>query len=154
MIKKLPREISDRNPLLLLSGSQKHSKSIQFKFEVSWFKNPDFFIHVERIWSKPCRASSALDKIQQKLKLLKQYFKGWDLNLQGELRRLRKELCEELRVLENIEATSSLSCEQWLRKNWIMCENLRILEQEEVYWYSRSHENWLLQGDLNTKFFS
>jgi len=35
-----------------------------------------FFYEVEKIWVKPCWAKSALDKILQKLKLLKQYFKG------------------------------------------------------------------------------
>jgi hypothetical protein len=45
---------------------------------------------VKQIWEKPCRALSTLDKIQQKLKMIKQYFKGWGFNLQGELR--KKEL--------------------------------------------------------------
>ena len=27
------------------------------------------------------------------------------------------------------------------------------MEQEELYWYERSHENWLLQGDNNTAYF-
>jgi hypothetical protein len=45
---------------------------------------------LKQIWEKPCRALSALDKIQQKLKMVKQYFKGWGFNLQGEL--IKKEL--------------------------------------------------------------
>jgi len=45
----------------------------------------------KKIWLKPCRAQSALDKIQQKLKLLKQYFKGWGFNLQGELKKKKEE---------------------------------------------------------------
>jgi mannosylglycoprotein endo-beta-mannosidase len=28
-----------------------------------------------------------------------------------------------------------------------------MLEEEELYWLKRSHENWLLKGDNNTKFF-
>lgn len=35
-----------------------------------------------------------------------------------------------------------------------MCENLKSLEQEEQYWFERSHETWLLKGDQNTKFFT
>lgn len=54
--------------------------------------------------------------------------------------------------LEQIEESSSLLPEQWLRKTWILAKNLRLLEQEELYWYSRSHETWLLNGDLNTKY--
>lgn len=101
MIKKLPREVSDHNPLILLTASNAPTKTIQFRSELSWLKNPDFFTQVDRIWNKPCRAKTTIDKIQQKLKLVKQYFKGWSLNLQGTLRKLRKELHEELITLED-----------------------------------------------------
>ena len=90
MVKKLPREISDHNPLILSSGPCKPQKHLQFKFENSWLNNPDFIPIVKQIWENPCRAPSTLDKIQLKLKLLKQYFKGWGFNLQGKLR--KKEL--------------------------------------------------------------
>jgi hypothetical protein len=46
---------------------------------------------VEKLWSKPSRAKSALDRIQHKLKLFKKFFKGWDFSMQGELREERKE---------------------------------------------------------------
>ena len=84
---------------------------------------------------------------------MKQQFKGWGLNLQGELRKLRKELQEELITLENLEETNSLPTQLWQRKTQIISENLRLLKQEELYWYNRSHETWLLNGDLNTKYF-
>jgi hypothetical protein len=32
-------------------------------------------------------------------------------------------------------------------------ELLRILEEEELYWHTRSNQNWLLQGDSNTEYF-
>jgi hypothetical protein len=32
-------------------------------------------------------------------------------------------------------------------------ENLALLEQEEDYWFSRCHEQWLLNGDNNTSYF-
>jgi hypothetical protein len=34
-----------------------------------------------------------------------------------------------------------------------MCENFKSLEQEEQYWFERSHETWLLKGAQNTKYF-
>lgn len=48
MVKKLPREVSDHNPLILLTTSQTPSKSIQFRFELGWLKNPNFFHQVEK----------------------------------------------------------------------------------------------------------
>ena len=99
-----------------------------------------FFKEVERIWLKPCRAKSALDKIQQKLKLIKQFFKGWGFNLQGELRKQRKANQSELADLEKIEEEIGLSVSQLEWKTWLMCENFESLEQEELYWFERSHE--------------
>lgn len=71
MVYKLPREISDHNPLILTSGIQEKLPPIQFKFDLSWCKNPEFFVQVERIWKRPCYAKTSIDRIQQKLKLLK-----------------------------------------------------------------------------------
>lgn len=34
----------------------------------------------------------------------------------------------------------------------MICENLKLLEQE-LYWFQRSHETWLLKEDQNTKYF-
>lgn len=108
MIKKLPRDISDHNPLILLSESQTPSKTIHFRFELGWIRNPGFFITVKKIWDKPCRAPTTLDKIQQKIKLIKQYFKGWGLNIQCDMRKNREKLQSELAGLELLEEQNTL----------------------------------------------
>lgn len=152
-VSRLPREMSDHSPLIVSTGKKGSLPFIQFKFELGWLKNLEFFPLVEKIWRKPCRAKSALDKIQQKLKLFKQFFKGWGFNLQGELRKKRKEYQKELSELEKIEEEVGLSSAQIDRKTWLICEKLKSLEQEEIYWFERSHETWLLQGDNNTAYF-
>ena len=58
-----------------------------------------------------------MDKIQQKIKLIKQHFKGWGFNLQGELRNKRKEIQNELAELENHEEIYALSVEQFDKKH-------------------------------------
>ena len=133
MLKKLPREVSDHNPLIIVSGTPKGLPHIQFKFDLNWFSNPDFFPLLEKIWNRPCRVKTAFDRIQQKLKLFKQFFKGWGFNQQGVFRKLRKYLQIELPALEELEETSTLSGDQVVRKQWVLCENLKLLEQEEVY---------------------
>jgi hypothetical protein len=52
-----------------------------------------------------------------------------------------------------MEEIVGLTDNQIDRKLWLICENLKILQQEELYWYKRSHETWLLKGDCNTSFF-
>ncbi|KAJ1263554.1 hypothetical protein BS78_09G194500 [Paspalum vaginatum] len=113
VVNKLSREISDHNPLILDTGTTTNQKmSPNFKFELGWFKHPDFLPKVEAIWKKPCRAGSALDKIQQKLKLFKQYFKGWDVNRKGQLRKRRREIYDKLQHLESVEESQNLSLNQ------------------------------------------
>jgi hypothetical protein len=87
-------------------------------------------VAVKRIWDKPCRDKSTLDKIQQKLKLIKQYFKGWGFNLQGELKKKRKEISEELVKLEALEEDGELNDELYLRKMCLIKGNLSLLDQE------------------------
>lgn len=87
------------------------------------------------------------------MKLINQYFKGWGFNLQGELRKKRKEIQNELTVLEECEENSALSASQLEIKAWLLYENYKLLDQEEIYWYERSHETWLLKGDNNTTYF-
>jgi hypothetical protein len=140
MVKRLPREVSDHNPLIISTGVCKPAKFIQFKFDLNWLSNPAFLVEVEKIWNKPCRARTTLDKILQKLKLLKQYFKGWGFNLQGELRKKKASISDELTDLENIEENVGLNTEQAHRKTWLIKEFLQLLDQEEAYWYARCHE--------------
>lgn len=152
-VSRLPREISNHNPLIVSTGKSNSMPFLQFRFDVGWIKNPDFIPLVEKILNKPCRAKSTIDKIQQKLKMFKQYFKGWGFNLQGEMRKKRKVFQKELAELEEIEEERGLNDRQVDKKVWLLCENLKSLEQKELYWYERSYENWLLQGDNNTAYF-
>jgi hypothetical protein len=96
LVRKLPREVSDHNPLILSSGPCQSLKHLQFRFDLSWLTNPEFKPIVQRIWDKACRDVTALDKIHQKMKILKQYFKGWGFNLQGEMRKKRVLISDEL----------------------------------------------------------
>ena len=80
LVYKLPRDISDHNPLILKNSSGQPLKNISFQFELSWLKQPDFLPTVQSILEKLCYAVSAMDRIQAKLKRFKQYFKGWSFN--------------------------------------------------------------------------
>jgi len=42
LVHKLPREVSDYNPLILTTKADQPLRQIMFKFELSWVKHPDF----------------------------------------------------------------------------------------------------------------
>jgi hypothetical protein len=94
-----------------------------------------------------------LDKIQQKLKLCKQYLKGWDWNLKGVKKKRRDQIAYELKKLEENEESDPLNSEQIEYRCSLMTENLMMLDEEELFWKQRAHENWLFQGDGNNDYF-
>ena len=131
---KLPREISDHNPLILSNQYGIPNRKISFKFENSWLKDQEFKSLVAKIWNKPCYATSALERIQKKLKRFKQYFKGWGFNRQCEQKKKKRYMQEELLVLEQFEEEAPLLQDQMLRKSWLISELFKISEEEELYW--------------------
>ena len=114
---KLPREVSDHNPLILSTQTSPPPKKIPFRFELTWLKDQNFTPVVKSIWDKPCHAHTALDRIQIKLKRFKQFFKGWGFNRQGEQKAKKKAMHEELLSLEQLEEDVLLSADQIRQKN-------------------------------------
>jgi hypothetical protein len=114
--------------------------------------HPEFKAIIKSIWDKPCRARSALDKIQQKLKLCIQFLKGWDWNKKGEKK--KKMLMQQtLLSFGRIEEYMDMDATQLEHKAYLLSEHMSMLEEDEIYWRQRSHESWLLKGDGNNEFF-
>jgi hypothetical protein len=68
---RLLRELSNHNPIILSLPSKQNLKKLTFRFELSWFKNPDFLPKVKEIWEQPYHNMFAFDIIQNKLKSFK-----------------------------------------------------------------------------------
>lgn len=76
VLNKLPREVSDHNPLILYTDLNRPLTHLEFRFEAAWLIHPEFVEKLNELWLKPCNAETALDRIQIKIKRFKQYFKG------------------------------------------------------------------------------
>jgi endonuclease/exonuclease/phosphatase family metal-dependent hydrolase len=59
-VRKIPRFVSDHNPLVLDTENEQVQKVKTFCFETSWIKHPDFLPKMEEIWSKPVQAVNAV----------------------------------------------------------------------------------------------
>jgi hypothetical protein len=69
-VRKLVRDISDHNALLLNMGEQSplNNKSRDFRFDLSWLKNEEFTSLAREIWEKPVRSLDPIDVLNIKLK--------------------------------------------------------------------------------------
>ena len=152
-LRKLPRELSDHNPLLLCTEQKKVKNSKAFCFETSWLKHDDFILKISEICKEKVVAKNAVDKWCIKINRVKKKLKGWGISLKGHNRKYRLCLREELLVLEKLEEEGPLPTHLLERKTFILSENSRMLEEEELYWHKRSNNKWLLEGDLNTGYF-
>ena len=65
----------------------------------------------------------------------------------------KKDIQDSLAELEAQEELATLSFNQMMEKSNLLCELMGILEEEELYWFKRSHETWLHKGDNNTDYF-
>jgi hypothetical protein len=73
--------------------------------------------------------------------------------MQAKLRKEKKEIYGDLMQLEIMEEINTL-IEQQVRKRMLLnAELMKILDEEEAYWFKRGHESFLLKGDNNTNFF-
>jgi hypothetical protein len=52
MVRKLPRELSDHNPLILTTENKTPLKKLEFRFELSWLKHPEFHKKMSELWEK------------------------------------------------------------------------------------------------------
>jgi hypothetical protein len=87
---KMPRIMSDHNPLILSTQNAQRGKMREFRFELSWLKDPEFLSKVKRLWEEPTRDSSILDKVHFKLGKVRKFLKGWGYNRAGLVKKGRK----------------------------------------------------------------
>ena len=75
-VRKLVREISDHNPLLLSDGEEGREapKPREFRFNIPRIKDENFLPTVSRIWSRKVHSSDPIDILNIKHKRFKNYF--------------------------------------------------------------------------------
>jgi hypothetical protein len=69
-VRKLVRDISDHNALLINTGEQSPLSNIsrEFCFDLSWLKNEEFTFLAMQIWEKPVSSLDPIDALKYQVK--------------------------------------------------------------------------------------
>jgi hypothetical protein len=131
--RKIPRVMSDHNPIIMDTNESAEVRSREFRFEKSWLLQPDFQLRVDKAWKTPMRGSDSISVFQEKLRNVKNSLKGWGPNVRGGSLKLKKELLSELENLEKLEEDNILPGPLFARKGEIQFKLMQIYEEEELY---------------------
>jgi hypothetical protein len=63
--RKIPRLMSNHNPIILDTHEKIEPKSKKFRFEKSWIKHPEFLTRVEKDWNNPVRGIDSISIVQK-----------------------------------------------------------------------------------------
>jgi hypothetical protein len=84
---------------------------------------------------------------------MRRKFKGWNINTKGKIQKDKTNLFKKLNELELLQEDRDLSMEEYSIWEDSKLKIDKIYFDEEIYWQQRSSLQWILEGDLNTKFF-
>jgi hypothetical protein len=121
-IRALPRLASDHTPIIWDAGLSSIPAPSGYKFEKWWLMREEFKEVVSKSWNAPTRGSSSIDIWQTKIRRLRQVTKGWNSNIEAELRKLKKNLMEEYDSLDLKAESDELSPDELCRLKEIYAE--------------------------------
>ncbi|XP_073051225.1 uncharacterized protein [Primulina eburnea] len=142
----LPIIQSDHAPLLLkLNGQQKTKCHGPFRFQAAWLTHKDFHEVIEKEWQMNLTLGNNVEKLIKPLT-------DWNSSTFGNINRRKRTLMARIEGVQ--KCLNKQPRHRLLKLETKLKQELdTVLEQEELMWFQKSREEWIVSGDRNTKFY-
>jgi hypothetical protein len=108
---------------------------------------------VKNVWDRPAIGMSPVERWNNKLRAIHKHLSGWARHVTGILKREKKRLSAIIDELEALAKSRPLSTHEIELKSQSNAQIEKFLREEELNWYQRSKSQFILEGDLNTRYF-
>jgi hypothetical protein len=151
-VRALNRSFSDHVPLCIQTDVISTGSRV-FKYELCWKDRPEFHKKVIENWSIPVKANCSMDIWKTKIKRLKHMLKGWNINVEGHYKKMKKNLLVKIDNFDNISEVIGLSENERMEKLELELTLKIIVDEERTKLKQRARDKFILEGDENSKYF-
>ncbi|KAL4298891.1 hypothetical protein AHAS_Ahas17G0046200 [Arachis hypogaea] len=146
VVDTLPRVRSDHHPILIkCKGTHNHPREKPFRFEFMWMQHHDFQPFIRQAWLGNHHLTSAISSFVEKIKL-------WNRDNFGHLFKQKRTILNRLRSIQNSPRYGKSEFLDSLEER-LNGELEAILDREQTFWLQKSRENWIVEGDRNTRYY-
>jgi hypothetical protein len=104
-------------------------------------------------WSLPVRARHSIDVWKLKIKCLRQMLKGWNINVEGHYKELKKNLISKIDILDKASEVSGLSETDRLEKLDLEMNLRKFVDEKNIRLKQKARDKFMLDGDENSMCF-
>lgn len=148
----LRRTVSDHYPILLEIKARDWGPK-PFRYLNLWSTHPDFKEFVSRKWDSYNIDGWGSFIMKEKLKLLKEDLKKWNVEVFGNLENNIEIQRQEIQKYDLIDDIFGLDDHEVSKRNEASAHLLRELKRKDSLQVQKSRLSWLKDGDLNSKLF-
>lgn len=147
VVTHLPFLASDHAPLYVQLSPEAGGNPGRrpFRFEAAWLKHEGFKELLLASWNGNINTPEALNGLRKTLS-------KWNKEVFGDVQKRKEKLMREIKEVQDM-LDHNQSDALLKREEDLTCEFDVVLEQEEMIWYQKSREKWIVLGERNTKFF-